>query len=254
MIYFRNGIIHNVNYVVKDMCLLSNINRFITEKENEGWSEKRLVRAKRRLAVFCADLSETDKFTEETLTNWDELLQERGLSERTRSEYLTLVRQFLEAEGYGHFVKKRGKPLQLAGKRFGELKVLEKCPEKRSKERSILWKCQCSCGKVLEIPANELTKGLHTSCGCKKAERLKEINQYVDGTSLKMIFSDTVRKDNSSGYKGVYWKEDRWAVRIQYKGKRYFLGAYDKLEDAIKARQCAEERIREEAKDEYYSV
>lgn len=143
--------------------------------------------------------------------------------------------------------KKRGNPLELTGKCFGELTALEACQGKRSKERSILWKCQCSCGKIVEIPANELTKGFHTSCGCKRVERLQAANQYVDGTSLRMVFSDTVRSDNTSGYKGVYWKKDRWAVRIQYKGRRYFLGTYDKLEEAVKVRQEAEERIREEA-------
>lgn len=144
-------------------------------------------------------------------------------------------------------LKRRGNPLELTGKSFGDLTALEACPDKRSKERSILWKCQCSCGKIVEIPANELTKGFHTSCGCKRVERLQAANQYVDGTSLRMVFSDTVRSDNTSGYKGVYWKKDRWAVRIQYKGRRYFLGTYDKLEEAIKVRKEAEERIREEA-------
>lgn len=145
-------------------------------------------------------------------------------------------------------VVRNGRSLELTGMTFGELTVLRKIEGKTSKERSFIWECRCSCGKIVEIPANQLMKGYHKSCGCMKVKHLKEANQYIEGTSLKMVFSDTVRTDNTSGYKGVYRKADRWAVRIQYKGKRYFLGTFDKLEDAIRVRKEAEEKIREDAR------
>jgi len=150
--------------------------------------------------------------------------------------------------------KSKGRGLELTGMTFGELTVLRKVEGKTSKERSFIWECRCSCGKIVEIPANQLMKGYHKRCGCMKVKHLKEVNQYIEGTSLKMVFSDTVRTDNTSGYKGVYRKADRWAARIQYKGKRYFLGTFDKLEDAIQVRKEAEEKIREVCTQEYLSL
>lgn len=223
------------------------IEDFLTEKAEEGWSVERLKRARHRLAIFRADLSANETITESKLAHWREQLEERGLSNRTIAEYMAIVNQLLEYTGYSEFVSKRGNPLDLTGRKFGMLTAIETVSGKRSKERSVIWKCRCDCGKIIEVPANHLTKGFYTSCGCAKPERLKEANQYVDGTSLKMVFSDTVRKDNTSGYKGVFQKRDKWGVRIQYKGKRYYLGTYENLDDAVRIRDDAQAKIREDA-------
>lgn len=252
--YFMNDFLFShyimrIMYLIVIMVFLKSVDDFIEDKKNSGWSDRKLKRIRLRLVAFEKEFSE-EAFSLCILEKWERILEQRGLSERTIAEYLTVARQFLVFSGYPEIRFRKKNTLDLRGRQFGELEVLEPC-EKRSKERSILWKCRCSCGKIVELPANELTKGLHTSCGCKKAERLKESNQCVDGTSLKMIFSDTIRRDNSSGYKGVYWKKDRWAVRIQYKGKRYYLGSYDRLDEAVRVRKEAEEKIREEAREQY---
>ena len=54
----------------------------------------------------------------------------------------------------------------------------------------------------------------------------------------------TLRKDNSSGVKGVYWDKTRekWIAEIQYNKKKMRIGAYINKEDAIKARQEAEKK------------
>lgn len=51
-----------------------------------------------------------------------------------------------------------------------------------------------------------------------------------------------IRKDNTSGYKGVNYdkRKDLWAVRISVNGKRLYVGRFKKLEDAIEARKWAE--------------
>ena len=48
-----------------------------------------------------------------------------------------------------------------------------------------------------------------------------------------------IRKDNTSGTKGVYWYKDRkkWLAYIRINGKHIYLGSFDNIEDAIKARQ-----------------
>lgn len=47
-------------------------------------------------------------------------------------------------------------------------------------------------------------------------------------------------KNNKSGCSGVTERNSKWIARIGYMNKRYSLGTYDKLEDAIKARKEAE--------------
>jgi hypothetical protein len=54
-----------------------------------------------------------------------------------------------------------------------------------------------------------------------------------------------VRRDNTSGHKGVTWHKaaNGWAAQININGNRSHLGIYDKLEDAAKAYQLAAESV-----------
>lgn len=53
-----------------------------------------------------------------------------------------------------------------------------------------------------------------------------------------------LRKDSTSGFKGVNWNKRRnaWIVRIQYNNKRKDIGAFKELKEAIKARKEAEDK------------
>lgn len=53
-----------------------------------------------------------------------------------------------------------------------------------------------------------------------------------------------LRKDNTSGVKGVYWtkKLSKWQVCINYKNKKHYLGVYESFEDAVKVRKEAEKK------------
>ena len=59
-----------------------------------------------------------------------------------------------------------GKPLDLIGKRFGYLTVIEKT--KKRKNACIVWKCRCDCGNIVEVRGTSLKNGNTKSCGCKK--------------------------------------------------------------------------------------
>lgn len=50
-----------------------------------------------------------------------------------------------------------------------------------------------------------------------------------------------LRKDNTSGVKGVNWNKDssKWRVRIQVNHKRILIGDYDTLDEAKRARENA---------------
>ncbi len=68
---------------------------------------------------------------------------------------------------------------------------------------------------------------------------------YVDGTQLPKIRDMTPSAANTSGVRGVYYesKFDRWRAQIIFQKKRYYLGTFKKKEDAIKARQVAEDEL-----------
>lgn len=61
---------------------------------------------------------------------------------------------------------------------------------------------------------------------------------------------------SASGYTGVTAKRDKWQAYITYKGKRYSLGCYSKIEDAVRARAYAKDMVREDARKllEAYSI
>lgn len=54
----------------------------------------------------------------------------------------------------------------LKGKKFGMLTCLEPTEERRN--RSILWKCKCDCGKVILMQGDYLKEHRFSSCGCNK--------------------------------------------------------------------------------------
>lgn len=139
----------------------------------------------------------------------------------------------------------RTKPGQrdLTGMRFGKLIAVS--PTDKRKCGTTVWRCICDCDKVAYVPAGQLLSGYVKSCGCLQAEVYRENLKLMDGTSVTLLEAGKKRliSSNTSGYTGVYRqrKTGKWAAQITFRGKTYFLGAYDKKEDAIKARQRGEE-------------
>jgi hypothetical protein len=62
------------------------------------------------------------------------------------------------------------KMIDVTGQVFGRLTALERVKKKGKKE--IYWRCQCSCGRLTEVMAQNLREGKIQSCGCYKAERM----------------------------------------------------------------------------------
>ncbi len=81
--------------------------------------------------------------------------------------------------------------------------------------------------------------------------------KLVDGTSVALLESGKkhLLRSNTSGYTGVYRnnKLGTWTAQITFMRKTYYLGTYEKLEDAVKARQRGEE-MHDDFLDWYYSV
>ena len=148
---------------------------------------------------------------------------------------------------------KRAKAVDLAGKRFGRLVAIEPT-EKRDGSGSVIWRCQCDCGKETFQPANLLSQGRVSSCGCKRKENdvLKSKLDYVDNTCIQFINNtDKLRKDNNSGVRGVSLHNGKWRARISFKKKMYYLGEYRDIEEAIRVRKIAENNLYGEFLDWY---
>lgn len=107
----------------------------------------------------------------------------------------------------------------------------------------IYWHCVCDCGNEVDIPYNELVHCNQQSCGCQKRKhdaKLKTILVHVDGTSIDMLRSKKVPTDSTTGVRGVYFIKGKYETKIVFQGKQFYLGKYDNIEDAAKARREAE--------------
>lgn len=66
-------------------------------------------------------------------------------------------------------IKKMSVRLNLTKQRFGRLLVV--CEAGRTKQKGLLWECQCDCGKKVVVSGNSLMMGKTKSCGCLQRER-----------------------------------------------------------------------------------
>lgn len=144
----------------------------------------------------------------------------------------------------------------LTGKRFGNLTVLYPVKEKDGKSMKV-WHCKCDCGNETDVSESGLIYGNCKSCGCLKQEIWKNIpNQLhrIDGTCVEMLEKRKYRKDNTSGFRGVYQKKNgHYRVMIGFKGKRFYVGTYKKYQDAVEARLEAETQIHDRFVQAYYA-
>ena len=148
----------------------------------------------------------------------------------------------------------------LTGKRFGNLTVIRKTDQKN--RSSYLWLCKCDCGKeklvscecgkeIKEV-AHAVKIGNRRSCGCrnknikvKQAIEMQKKNQRVDGTSISSLKSTKVATNNTTGYRGVSFRERKqiFVARITFKGRTYHLGSYKTAKEASVAYLRAKEEL-----------
>lgn len=116
--------------------------------------------------------------------------------------------------------------------------------------RSAVAECKClKCNEIFEIPATKIGQIKECAkCAEKNLDKGREIGKklHVDGTLISAI--DGRRKNNknsTTGHKGVSHcnKTGKYRAYIYFKRKQYYLGIYEKLEDAVAARKMAEKKI-----------
>ena len=84
----------------------------------------------------------------------------------------------------------------ITGRVFGYLRVIKKTKRKNA-SNSILWRCQCDCGKSLFVAGTQLRAGNRISCGCAK-------NPDYSGQrfgSLKVIKPAAVKRSEAGSHK-----------------------------------------------------
>ena len=143
--------------------------------------------------------------------------------------------------------------MDISGKRFGRLTALHPTDGRDSKG-SVMWHCRCDCGTELEVSYNMLSYSGIKSCGCQKREHDRKLGGFirrVDGTSVDHLKSEKIPVNNTTGVKGVYLNRGKYVAKIVFRKKQYFLGAYDSIDEAARARREDQEKLSGELA-EYY--
>lgn len=66
-----------------------------------------------------------------------------------------------------------------------------------------------------------------------------------------MLRSEKLPANNTTGHKGVYFIKGRYTAKIVFQKKAYYLGNYDRYEDAVAARKEAEKLLLQGTLDHY---
>lgn len=146
--------------------------------------------------------------------------------------------------------------IDLTGRRFGRLRVLN--PAGHAKNGNALWLCQCDCGNSTVADSYRLRHGMTRSCGCLRQESSRKSSQHnaaflqqqhnhgkylfnEDGVPLCSI---KMGKRNTSGHIGVHFnrQSNQWFARLMVNGHYVLLKAFSTYEDAVAAREAAEEQ------------
>lgn len=136
----------------------------------------------------------------------------------------------------------RTKRKDWVGKRFGDLTVYAYDGRRGGKH---YWRCRCRCGRETVVCQSNLQSGHTRSCGCLVDPVVTR--HFVEGTCIESIRSRKVFVNNTSGARGVYKNKrtGRWTAQITFQGKTRYLGSFEEFEEAVKARNLAEEIFRQ---------
>lgn len=136
----------------------------------------------------------------------------------------------------------------ISGQTFRMLTALYET-DRRDYRGSVVWHCRCQCGRELDVSYNALAHGMIVSCGCRKEQANHQLGDYlthVADTSIEMLRSKKMRRDNTTGVTGVYRVQGCYRAEIGFQGRHYLLGTYHELETAAAVRKEAERVLHEQ--------
>ena len=145
-------------------------------------------------------------------------------------------------------LQRESRYIDLAGKTFGQLTAIRSTG--KIAHNSAVWLWHCTCGNEIEAEAEYVMYGGRKSCGCaakrtqiEHCKMMHEADPVIAGTKLSKLHQ--TKATSNTGVLGVTYhiRVKKYAARIQFQGKRYRLGYYEKLSDAAAARKAAEEKL-----------
>ena len=103
--------------------------------------------------------------------------------------------------------------IDLTGAEKGMLKIIERVPNTKS-----LWRCECKCGKQLQINTSRLLDYRRKSCGCLE----REINKSFGENVWQRSYYDHIIRDDKD-YLNIWQYIDcnymKWKIDRFYKPK-----------------------------------
>lgn len=112
--------------------------------------------------------------------------------------------------------------LNLIGKKFGKLTVLEQTDIRKNK--NVVWKCQCDCGNITYAITNSLTKGNTKSCGCIKSFGEEKISQLLKENNISFErekqFNNCRFPDTNKMARFDFFVNNKYI--IEFDGKQHF--------------------------------
>lgn len=89
---------------------------------------------------------------------------------------------------------------------------------------------------IVNAPSNMVVDHINHNTLDNRKENLRICTQKQN------MCNQSIRKDNKSGYTGVYFVENKnkWVAQIRINGKTKHLGYYNEMKNAVKARKEAE--------------
>lgn len=128
------------------------------------------------------------------------------------------------------------------GQRFGKLVVLYRIPNHitPSGQQQRMWRCRCDCGKIIDVYAAQIKRGL-TSCGCIKEEARKQKKQEFEMLQKQK----RMQRLSLIAEKKEQKRQETVAMRQAEGEHRQHL-----LEENRQQRKCELEKIRQKKKEE----
>lgn len=112
---------------------------------------------------MCALTKEEIEYEYNTLCLTQKQIAERhGLTQSDISEAM---------KNHGLVARPKGKIVDLTGKKFGRLTVVQPIPRSPT-NYTFRWKCRCDCGNYTQVRRGNLVYGLTKSCGCLKQDKI----------------------------------------------------------------------------------
>lgn len=147
--------------------------------------------------------------------------------------------------------------IDIKGKKFNKLTVLEKTDKKKI-NGSIIWKCKCDCGNITFVSYSDLTRNQVMSCGCIHGSQWEALinnllKEHNTNYTFQMKFDDCKNKEGNSVLPFDFYLHDLNTV-IEYDGEHHFKpisywGGEEKFKatqqnDKIKNEYCKQHGIR----------